>query len=102
MYVHWQLFLDVRGNLVRILFCPHYEGLTCEDIWEFTNKYPNCQQYWPDERDRVKIPRAWLVNMCFTVIGSDFEEFVSMRVADRNQKLLVDREMMVEVDEAVL
>ena len=40
--------------------------------------------------------------MAYTIIGQPFEDFVKMRTAVRNQKVAVDREMMVEVDETIM
>ena len=51
---------------------PHYEGLTTANLLAIRDSYPQLNEYFPDERDLPKVPRAWLANVTYTVVGDEF------------------------------
>ena len=77
---------------------PQYEGLTIQDIANFVNKHENVQPYLPDGKEIHKVPKAWIGNVCATVLGDIFTKWISTQVEERNKRLVVERGMAIEMD----
>ena len=48
--------------------------------------------------DIEKIPKQWIVNVCASVIGSDFKEWVAEQVEERNALMAEKKEIMISMD----
>ena len=48
---------------------PHYEGLTTENLLSIRADFPQLNDYLPEERDLPKLPRAWIANVIYTIVG---------------------------------
>ena len=46
--------------------------------------YPIMKQYLPDDNDIHRLPRNFLINLMFTIIGLEVKEYVSKVVEERN------------------
>ena len=57
--------------------------------------------YLPDDKDISRLPRYFIVNLLFTVVGAPIKEFISKRVRERNDEIAENRNLMIEVDAAV-
>ena len=44
---------------------------------EFASTQPEIDLYLPDMPDLQKVPKQWIVNVCASVIGSDFKDWVA-------------------------
>ena len=88
----------VHCDQVKYLWCPQYEGLGIKEILGFAQEHELMQLYLPDPRDFRKLPRQWLINMTFTLIGDSFAEWVNERVEARNHKLLEEANKAIELD----
>ena len=51
-----------------------------------------------DDRDIHKVPRQWLLNVVYSVVGEPFLEWVRKEIASRNEKLAERRQMLIEMD----
>ena len=58
--------------------------------------------YMPIERELIKLPKQWIVNMAYTLIGDDFFNWMMMKVQERNQKVIKDRDLMITVDPEIM
>ena len=52
----------------------------------------------PDDRDISKLPRQWIINVIYSIVGDDLREWVSKQVKSRNEKLAEKQELMIELD----
>jgi hypothetical protein len=59
-------------------------------------------QYFPILKEQVKLPRQWIINVLFSVIGEPFAQFVNERTEQRNQDIYVKKDLTVAIDPAVL
>ena len=71
---------------MRSLTVPHYECLTLKKIWLFATQHPEIYQYMPDPEDREDLPRSWIVNVFYTVLGKGFSKWVEAQLEARNQE----------------
>ena len=79
--------LFIKSDEVKFLACPQYEGLASQDILEMVGSNELCVQHLPDKRDIHKVPRQWIVNVAYTVMGAEFELWVEERIATRNKEI---------------
>lgn len=56
--------------------------------WALRN-LPAIEQYFPEPKEQVKLPRQWTINVLYSGIGDDFAEFVKTRTLERNQKVYI-------------
>ena len=54
--------------------------------------------YLPEDRDMHKVPRQWLVNVAYTVIGEPFAAWVQDEIANRNEDLAKKQNLLIEMD----
>ena len=58
------------------LSVPQYEGLGIADILTWCGDHPKVLDYLPDEREIRKIPKQWLINLVYSIVGDDFKIWV--------------------------
>jgi hypothetical protein len=63
---------------------------------------PEFRDYMPDDRDIPKLPRQWVINVAYTVIGPGFMEWVDGQVLARNRKLETEQNLTIDMDPAVM
>ena len=68
--------LALKNDDVKHLSVPQYETLTISKVLEFAASYPGIEDHLPDARDLPSIPRQWIINICYSIIGQDFSDFV--------------------------
>ena len=49
-------------------------------------------------RDMHKVPRQWLGNIAYTIIGKPFADWVSTEVANRNDALARKNNLIIDMD----
>ena len=47
---------------------------------EFAESFPEVSNYLPEERDIDKLPKAWIANVIYTIVGIPFRDWVKERV----------------------
>jgi hypothetical protein len=62
---------------------------------------PELLQYFPDKRDIHKLPRAYCLNVFYTLEGKNFYDFVQTKIAERNATLAKDQDLMIQMDPEV-
>ena len=48
---------------------PHFDGLTVEEFLHFAENYPDVARHLPPEREIAKLPRKWIVDLIYTIVG---------------------------------
>ena len=54
--------------------------------------------YFPEKKDIPKLPRQWVVNVLYSVIGAPFADWVRHQINSRNQKMSTDHNLNIELD----
>ena len=88
----------IKCNQVKVMFCPQYESLSIERILERAREWKAIWNYLPDDRDLHRLPRQWVINVIYTVVGDSFQDWVNERIEQRNSKVAEDDNKMIEVD----
>ena len=83
---------------MKHIFIPHYEGLSIECILDQCKTWPHIFKWLPHEKDLPKVPKQWLCNVIFTVIGEPFSDFVQAKIEERNSKRASTGAGLIELD----
>ena len=87
---------------VRYLSVPQYEGLGIKEMLSEAMKYPVIHDYLPHEDEYRRLPRQWIINLAYTLIDKPFADYVLQRMNARNQKLMDERALGIDIDPDVL
>ena len=55
-------------------------------------------RYLPDPRDQHRLPRQWLINVCNTIMGRPFAQWVEGVCRHRNEFLASKHDLLIEMD----
>jgi hypothetical protein len=78
---------------------PQYEGLGLKDISEYLQQHQQAFDFFPDGgREQHKLPKQWVVNVAAAFIGSEFISWIKERIQERNEKVAVEKDVMISVD----
>jgi hypothetical protein len=77
---------------------PSYEGLGLREISEFLGAHEECHPYFPDGREQAKLPKQWVVNVCSSIFGEEFQQWVKDRIEARNAKVAIEKDVNISVD----
>jgi hypothetical protein len=56
----------------------------------------------PILKELEKVPKQWLCNVIYSVIGDDFSNWVVHKVKERNDRVTVLRDLNINIDSQVL
>ena len=89
----------IHSTQVKVLTVPQYEGLTTTDMLSFSKTYPAVEECLPtEEREILKLPRAYIANVIYTNVGDPFADWVKFQIQDRNDKIASKRDLLVSMD----
>jgi hypothetical protein len=92
----------IKDSAVKVLAIPQFEGLAVDDLLGYAQNYPAVLRALPiEEKEVLKLPRAYIGNVIYTLVGQPFANWVEERVTARNEKLADERDMMIEMDPAI-
>ena len=92
----------IHTDKVQYLSVPQYEGLGIKEFLIEAGKYDNTAQYFPDAEDLRKLPRQWVINVTYTLVGKPFADWVHARMEARNQQMVDKHDMAILMDPEVL
>ena len=86
-------------DAVKQLYVPQYETLKIELILEEVRDVREVQSYLPTHSETKKFPKQYLVNLIYAVVGENFARWVRSRIEDRNAKVTVQKDLMINLDD---
>ena len=77
-----------------------YDGLGVKEIRQLLDaQHPEVYEYLPEpELELPKVPKAWLANVCATVMKEKFSRWVKEQVEARHEKVAVKKDLMIKMD----
>ena len=73
---------------------------------EFVNSHQDRQKILKalptENKELEKLPKQYVANIIYTIVGDDFKDWVQGRIDDRNEKVKKEKDMMVELDPEIL
>ena len=86
---------------MKSLYVPLYKGLSIDDFLTKAEETPAVFAYFPDRRDFSRLPRQWIANVLFTILGQPIADFVNKSIKERNDKIAENRNLIIELDPAI-
>ena len=80
---------------MRLITVPHFEGLRVEDMIAFAREAKNgeAMEAFPIVmREVEKLPRPYIANVIYTIVGEPFKDWVNDRVNQRHAKRLEEQD----------
>ena len=91
----------IKNDKLRHLEIPHYSTLTVKEIYSFIGDHPDTHIYYPDAKEVPRLPRQWLCNVAYSLLGDIFSNWVKDKIVDHNQKIITDQDLMINMDPEV-
>ncbi len=92
----------ILGTHVKHYNVPQYEGLTVEAFINFAKGFPEAMRCLPVvEKEVEKLPRQYIINVLYTVLGERFSNWVEELVTARHQGVIEEGEQYIELDAEV-
>jgi hypothetical protein len=63
---------------------------------------PEAVMYLPDLKELSKVPKAYICNITYSVVGDTFAEWVHHRIKERNEKVTIKRDLNISIQPSVL
>jgi hypothetical protein len=76
---------------------PQYEGLKIQSILDQFGQHMAFLQHMPIEKELSKLPKQWICNVAYSLIGDPFRQWVLQMVETRNAKMAVERNEMINL-----
>ena len=71
---------------VKHITIPHFDGLKLETMLMYAAMVPEVMESLPTvEREREKLPRPYLANLIYTIVGEPFKRWVEEKVNERHE-----------------
>jgi hypothetical protein len=91
----------IKSDNIRHLAIPQYDTLTIKQLFAFLCQHRRVCQYFPIEKEMGKISKQWIVNIIYSVVGEPFADWVTERIKARNDKIVADKNMAIEMDPVI-
>ena len=88
----------IKCSSVNHLNLPQYEGLALKDIMARVRNNEEFQKHMPIEKELLKIPKQWVVNIAYSLFGDSFSDWVFAQIEARNAKLAKEKNLMINLD----
>ena len=72
--------------------------MAIKDMQGFTKQYPGVTSYFPIEKEVEKLPRQYIANVIYTVVGQPFAVWVKSQMEKRNDKIKAEQDMLIDMD----
>lgn len=81
----------IKSSDVKDISIPHFEGLTVEAMLYHSRNWPAVALSLPIEpREVEKLPRSYLANVIYTIVGKPFRDWVDEAIKARNDKIVAE------------
>jgi hypothetical protein len=89
----------IKANAVKTIQVPHFEGLTIDHILECGKSCTRIAKALPiEQREIEKLPRAYICNVIYTLVGEKFKDWVEKKIQERTDKIMNEQDLAIEMD----
>ena len=92
----------ISCDRIRYLSLPQYTGLAVKHILEQAQSHEVCAEYLPDADDFSKLPRQWIINITYTLVGQPFADWARNIIEVRNSKLVEEQKLGIDIDPEIM
>ena len=77
----------IKASAVKHINVPQFDGLTVEDMLDYANDKPEVWRALPPKKEIPKLPRQYIANVIYTLVGQPFYDWVETQITARNNKI---------------
>ena len=89
----------IKSENVRHIIIPQFEGLAIEDLLSYASQHSNVMEALPlVAKETKKLPRQYIANVIYSLVGESFAKWVKARVDARNVKVAEEGNLNIELD----
>lgn len=89
---------SLQSYQVKTIAVPHYKGLAIKDILDFVLGDAAVQNALPSPKECLRLERAYICNVAYSIIGEPFRNWVEKQVNERNEKIAVEGNQYINMD----
>ena len=67
-------------------------------LYNFIGQYPETFAFYPDESEIYKLPKQWIANVAYSILGETFSQWVKEQIDERNARVAEKGDLMIEMD----
>jgi len=68
----------IKQENVKVITVPYFKGLKLEAMFDFSRLFAVLVNTFPqEERERDRLPRDYVANVIYTVVGQPFQQWVN-------------------------
>ncbi len=92
----------IKAQEVKTIQIPHFDGLTVERMLLHAAQSNDVMQALPaDQKEIHKLPREYIGNILYTILGDKFKKWVRKKCDERTDKIMEKQDMAIEMDPEV-
>jgi len=89
----------IKAQNIKHLYVPQFEHLAIKDMMAYCSGIPKVMKAFPTEAKEIdKLPRQYIINVIYTLVGKPFELWVNQRIENRHAKITEDKDLNIELD----
>ena len=89
----------IKAQNIKHLHVPHFKKLAIKHMMEYASGIPKVMKAFPSETKEIeKLPRQYIINIIYTLVGKPFELWVNQRIEERHRLIAEDQNMNIELD----
>lgn len=83
---------------MQVIHVPQYEALSLDNILECGLAYQEVADALPVVREVRKMPRSYLCNLIYTLVGEEFKIWVNKRCQQRDESIAAEQNLNIQLD----
>ena len=89
----------IKSKDVKFCHVPQFDSLSVEKMLEFASVYERVDNILPREKSEIEnLHRQYIANVVYTVAGSDFTDWIEMKLKERTEKLKEEKDLCIKMD----
>ena len=72
-----------------------------ECLYEFIGRYPATFDYYPDQSEIMRLPKQWIANVAYAILGDTFSAWVKAKIEENHEKKAEKGNLMIDMDPEV-
>ena len=89
----------ILSKNIKHLSVPQYEDLTIKNFIAWSEPYEEVMECLPASMLEIKkLPRQYLINVIYTIMGSEFKQYVDELIQKRHQRIAEDATQNIIMD----
>ena len=91
----------ILAQQVKQISVPFFDGLSIQSMLTFASLYPEVLKRLPVDKETLQLPRQYIANVIYTIVGEPFAVWVDTMINNRHDKVTNEKNMMVEMDPVI-